>query len=140
MATSPTKGPTSAADETAADAAEPGRLFVVVAGVLIALLSAGVAVLAALVSRMIWRPDPVAVPWGLALGVAASVTVVLVARSVTRGLGLVAAGAWIIATGLVLAGRPEGDYVFAQDGLGLGYLLICTIAVISSAAAGGGPR
>lgn len=121
-------------------ASADSRLFLVIAGVVIAALSSSVAVLSALVSRMIWRPDLVAIPWGLGLAVAASVMVVLVSRMLGRRLAFVAAGTWIIATGLVLAGRPEGDYVFAQDGLGLGYLLVCTIGVISAAGAGGPPR
>ncbi len=115
------------------------RLLLVAVAVVTGALSVMVAVLAALVSRMVWRPGAVSVPWGLALAVAASVAVVLVARTYSRALAFVAAGVWIVATGLVLAGRPEGDYVFAQDALGLGYLLVAAIAVISAAAAGG-PR
>jgi hypothetical protein len=116
------------------------RVMTVAVGIFFGIVAAAVAVLSALVSRMVWRPDSHAVPWGLALSVAASVAVVLLARVFSRGIGLATAGVWIVATGLVLAGRPEGDYVFAQDGYGLGYLLISAVAVISAAAAGGPPR
>ncbi len=103
-------------------------------------LSVGVAILSAVVSRLIWRPDVVSLPWGLVLGVAASASIVLVGRLLSRGLGLAAAGGWIVGTGLVLAGRPEGDYLLAQDGLGLGYLLVSVAVVISVASFGGPPR
>jgi hypothetical protein len=116
------------------------RVMTIAVGVFFGIVAAAVAVLSALVSRMVWRPGSQAVPWGLALAVAASVSVVLLARVFGRGFGLATAGVWIVATGLVLAGRPEGDYVFAQDGYGLGYLLISAICVISAAAAGGPPR
>lgn len=124
-------------DGTSPTPAPPRTVLAV--GVLVGVLAAVVGILAALVSRMIWRPESLSVPWGLALGVVASLAVVMAARAVSRGLGFVAAGTWIVATGLVLAGRPEGDYVFAQDWLGLTYLLVATVAVIS-AAAGGAPR
>lgn len=100
----------------------------------------GVAVLSAVVSRFIYRSDQVSVPWGLALGVAASASIVLIGRLLARGLGFAAAGGWIIGTGLVLAGRPEGDYLLAQDGLGLGYLLASVAVVIGVASFGGPPR
>jgi hypothetical protein len=110
------------------------------AALVVVLVSGVVAALSALVSRMVWRPGPLALPWGLLLAVAASVAVVLLGRVLTRGLGFVAAGSWIVTTGLVLGGRPEGDYVFAQDGLGFGYLVLSVVLVISAAAAGGPPR
>lgn len=116
------------------------RFLSIGVGVFFGIVAAAVAVLSALVSRMVWRPGSYAVPWGLALAVAASVSIVLLARVFSRGIGLATAGVWIVATGLVLAGRPEGDYVFARDGYGLGYLLISVVAVISAAAAGGAPR
>jgi hypothetical protein len=97
-----------------------------------------VAGFAALESRIAWRPGTLMLPWGGLLAVGASVAVVLVARTVGRGAGLAAAAGWILGTGLILGGRPEGDYVFAQDTLGLGYLLICTVLVISAAAGGAG--
>jgi hypothetical protein len=112
----------------------------VVVGIVVGSVAAVVAILAALVSRMIWRNDVVSVPWGLLLGAAASVAVVLAARVYVEGLAFLAAGVWIVATALVLAGRPEGDYLFAQDGLGLGYLGIATVAVMGAAAVGRRPR
>ena len=120
--------------------ASDSRAVLVSAGVFFGLVAGAVAVLSALVSRMVWRQDSVAIPWGLVLGVAASVAIVVLARVFSRGIGLVAAAAWILGTGLVLSGRPEGDYIFAQDVYGLGDLLISAIAVISAAAAGGPPR
>ena len=109
-------------------------------GVGVGVVSAVVAVLSAIVSRMIWRNDVLSVPWGLLLGVMASTAVVVAARAYVEGLAFVAAGAWIVFTGLVLAGRPEGDYLFAQDGLGLGYLALATVAVMGAAALGRTPR
>ncbi len=108
--------------------------------VVLGLASVGVAALSGVVSRLIYRTDQFSVPWGLALGVAASASIVLIARILSRGLGFAAAGGWIIGTGLLLAGRPEGDYLLAQDGLGLGYLLASVAVVISVASFGGPPR
>ncbi len=98
-----------------------------------------VAALAALVSRMAWRPGGIALPWGLILSIAASVGVVLLARAIGRPYGFAAAGGWIIGAGLVLGGRPEGDYLLAQDWLGLSFLLIAPVCVIVSAASAGRP-
>ena len=116
------------------------RLVHVLAGIGVGVVSAVVAVLSAIVSRMIWRNDVLSLPWGLLLGVLASTAVVLAARAWVDRLAFVAAGVWIVVTGLVLAGRPEGDYLFAQDGLGLGYLGLATVAVMGAAALGRVPR
>lgn len=116
------------------------RVTLVVLALVVAAMSVGVAALAALVSRLAWRLGDAVVPWGLLLGVAASASIVLLSRAYSRGLGLAAAGGWIVGTGLVLGGRPEGDYVLAQDAIGLGYLLVSAVVVISAAAAGGAPR
>jgi hypothetical protein len=107
--------------------------------VAIAAASAFVAALAALVSRMAWRPwapGGIALPWGLVLSVAASVGVVLLARAIARPQGFAAAAGWIVGAGLVLGGRPEGDYLMAQDWLGLSFLLIAPVLVIAGAASG----
>jgi hypothetical protein len=116
-----------------------GRVTLAVVAVLVVALSIGVAALSSVASRLVWRPDPVVVPWGMLLGVAASASIVWLARAVSRRMGLVAAAGWIVGTGLVLGGRPEGDYLLAQDALGISYLLISAVVVIS-VAAGGAPR
>lgn len=131
--------PARARDDKSGPSRLESRWLTVVLGVVVGLLALGVSVLSALVSRFAWRPGPVTVPWGLVLAVAASLSVVLIARAFSRGMAFVAAAGWILGTGIVLSGRPEGDYVFAQDALGIGYLLVGTVAVISAAAAGG-PR
>ncbi len=130
-----------AAEEPASRFRAPdSRAGFATAAVVLAAASAGVGVLSAVVSRLIWRPDFISIPWGLVLGVAASASIVLFGRLLARGLGLAAAAGWIVGTGLVLAGRPEGDYLLAQDGLGLGYLLVSVAAVISVASFGGRPQ
>lgn len=151
MARPPTTGSPPRGNRPRGQAADPAtaappaglaahRAVRVVAGVVVVLVSAVVAVLAAIVSRMIWRNDVLSLPWGLVLAVAASTLVVLAARTWLDGLAFVAAGAWIVVTGLVLSGRPEGDYLFAQDGLGLGYLGLATVGVMGAAALGRRPR
>lgn len=91
------------------------------------------AVLAGLLSRAVWRPDNLSVPWGLTLGVAASAAVVVLARSLTRPLGFAAAGGWLLGLVALLSGRREGDYVIASDSLGLAYLGLATSAVLAAA-------
>jgi ABC-type polysaccharide/polyol phosphate export permease len=115
------------------------RPALLVLALVVAVVSFAVSVLSALVSRMAWRPGTVVVPWGLVLGVVASVSIVYLARTYTRVLGFVAAAGWIIGTALVVGGRPEGDYLLAEDALGIGYLVLSSVPVIGMAAAGG-PR
>lgn len=92
-------------------------------------LGAGVAGLALLVHRA-------AVPWGLLLAVAASGA---------GGLALVAAGragvlgyaaGWCVVVLLVLAGRPEGDYLVGGDLLGWGFLLLACGGVFAATVLG----
>ncbi len=103
------------------------------AGVGVAVGSVVVAVLAALVARADFYLSGQVVPWGLALAVAGSVAAVVLARAGGRALGFAAAGGWVIGVGLLLAGRPEGDFVVASDWLGDTFLLLATVAVILSA-------
>lgn len=88
-----------------------------------------VAVLAGVVSREVWGWSGYLVPWGLGLGVAASVSVVVLGRALSRATGFAAAAGWIVGLMALLAGRPEGDYVVAGDWLGEGFLVVATLAV-----------
>ena len=110
------------------------RVVMVALTAAIAVVSAGVAVLATLVSRLAWRPGAVALPWGLVLSIAASAGAVLLARALARQHGFAAAAGWIVGAGLVLGGRPEGDYLLAQDWLGITFLVVAPVVVIGSAA------
>lgn len=104
-----------------------------VAAAAVAALSVAVAVLAGLLSRVAWRPGDIVVPWGLLLAVGASASAVLLARSLTRALGYVAAAGWIVGLGVLMYGRPEGDYVIASDLLGTAFMVSATVAVIGAA-------
>lgn len=97
-----------------------------------ALLGAVCAVFAAVVSRHVWRPGEVMLPWGVGLAVVGSVAVVLTARTQGRGQGLVAASGWLVGLLLVLTG-PGGDIVVAGDLLGYAFLLGATAAVAITA-------
>ncbi len=104
-----------------------------VTAAVVAALSVGVAVLAGLLSRAAWRPGDIVVPWGLLLGVGASVATVVLARGGTRALGFAAAGGWVAGLAALLNGRPEGDYVIAGDLLGKAFLLVATVSVLVTA-------
>lgn len=93
-----------------------------------------VALLAALVSRAAWRGNGHLVPWGLVLAVASSASAVVLARGVNRVMGFAAASGWVLGLAVLLAGRPEGDYVVASDGLGEAFLLLATVSVLVTAA------
>jgi hypothetical protein len=97
-----------------------------------------VACLASLVARIVWRVDPVAVPWGLVLAVGGSVSLVVLARNVGRSAGFAAAGGWLVGLFYVFSPRSEGDYIIADDGLGYSYLLLSVLAVMIAAAWGAG--
>ncbi len=107
---------------------------------LVALLALGagfvVACLASLVSRIVWDVGPIAVPWGLVLSVAASVSLVVLARTIGRMPGFAAAGGWLVGLFYVFSPRAEGDYVIAGDALGYGFLLLSVLAVMIAAAWG----
>jgi hypothetical protein len=88
---------------------------------------------------MCLRPG-VTVPYGLVLSAAASMGVVVLARAVSRVVGLVAAAAWLVALGFVMNGTSGGGFIIADDALGWSFLVIDTAAVIGAALLGGGGR
>jgi hypothetical protein len=138
----PTRAETGAVREEAGGVlARTGALGVLVAALVVAAGCLLVAVLSGWVSRAAWRWSGHLVPWGLALGLASSVSAVLLARRVSRVLGFAAAAGWAVGLLLLLAGRPEGDYVIANDGLGNAFLFATTGAVVLAAVwQGQGPR
>jgi hypothetical protein len=101
----------------------------------VAVVAVGVGVCAGWASRGVWRPASLVLPWGLALAVGGSVSGVLIARTLGRGQGFVAAAGWVTGVGALLS---RGDTVIAGDTLGYLFLLGCTAAVICSAAWGRG--
>jgi hypothetical protein len=102
-------------------------------GVACAALAFVTAPLAALVSRMCWRPSLVTVPYGLVLSIGGSMGIVLLAGAVARGYGLLAAAAWIVGLVFVVNGTPGGSFVIAGDGLGWGFLLLATVGTMATA-------
>lgn len=89
-----------------------------------AAVGSALAVLASVLHRMVWRSSSLTLPWGLALGVAASVlggiaAGVLLGR---RAGTLTLATGWVLTLYWLLRGRPEGDYLVAADPLGWGFL------------------
>src|SRR6478735_11086994 len=92
----------------------------------VAFLVAGfvTAPIASLVSRMCWRPGAVTIPYGLVLAAAASMSLVLLAREVSRAHALAAAGGWIVALGFVVNGTSGGSFLIAGDALGWGFLAL----------------
>lgn len=108
-------------------------------GLAFAVLGFVTAPLAALVSRMCWRPGPLTVPYGLLLSAAASLGVVVLARAVSRIYGVIAAAAWLVALAFVMKGTSGGGFVIANDALGWAFLVIDTSLVIGAALVGG-PR
>lgn len=121
-------------DVRVAPRVSPGPAVVRVAlGVALALLALLTAPVAALVSRMCWRPDLVTVPYGLVLGVAGSMGVVVLAGAVSRGFGLLAAAGWILGLGFVVNGTSGGSFVVAGDALGWAFLVLGTVATVGTA-------
>jgi hypothetical protein len=115
-------------------------VVIVAACAVLTLVSAVVAICAGLVSRSAWRPNGVTVPWGLALALGGSVSLVVVTRVIAgRRPGLLAAGGWLLGVAVVLFWHPGGDYLFANDGPGYLFLLGGTIAVLVAAGWGGPP-
>jgi hypothetical protein len=106
-------------------------------GVAFAALALVTAPVAALVSRMCWRPSLVTVPYGLVLSVAASMAVITLAGAVSRGYALLAAAAWIVSLAFVVNGTSGGSFVIAGDGLGWAFLVLGTLATMGTALWGG---
>lgn len=97
------------------------------------LLGATVAVSAVVLHRAVVDLGGFSVPWGAVLGVGGSVVVSLGVGSLTRAAWPVAAYGigWCAAVVLLLAGRPEGDYLVAGDGRGWGFLVGGALAMVS---------
>jgi vacuolar-type H+-ATPase subunit I/STV1 len=102
-------------------------------GITIVLVGVVTAAVAALVSRMCWRPDPVTVPYGLALAVAGSMAVVVLGASVSRGFGLLTAVGWIVGLVFVVNGTSGGSFVVAGDALGWSFLVLGTLVTLGTA-------
>ena len=102
-----------------------------------AVLGAALALLAASLHRMVWRTGDLTLPWGIVLGVAASVAGAVAAGVLLgrRAGTLALAAGWLVTLFLLLRGRPEGDYVVASDALGWGFLVagVATMAVLVGA-------
>jgi hypothetical protein len=109
----------------------------VVLGLALAVLSLVTAPVAALVSRMCWRPSLMTVPYGLVLSVAASMAVVMLAGAVSRGYAVLAAAAWIVGLAFVVNGTSGGSFVIAGDSLGWAFLVLGTVATMGTAMWGG---
>jgi hypothetical protein len=117
-----------------------GLVLSAVLGVALALVALVTAPLAALVSRMCWRPGPVTVPYGLALSLAGSMGVILLAGAVSRGYAILAAAAWILGLVFVVNGTSGGSFVIAGDALGWSFLVLGTVVTIGTSLWGGRRR
>ncbi|HLL07148.1 MAG TPA: DUF6113 family protein [Nocardioidaceae bacterium] len=107
-----------------------GLLAAVVVGSVLALVAVAL-------HRMVWRSEAISLPWGLALGVAASVLCGLAAGLLLgrRAGTLALAAGWVLTVYWLLRGRPEGDYLVAGDALGWGFLAtgVAAMAVLVGA-------
>lgn len=109
------------------------RGVVAVVGVALGLLGFVTAPVAALVSRMCWRPALVTVPYGLVLAVAGSMAVVVLAGAVARGYAILAAVTWILGLAFVVNGTSGGSFVIAGDALGWAFLVLGTVGTLGTA-------
>lgn len=100
---------------------------------LVAVAAVTVAIMAALVSRAMWRPGLTSVPWGMTLGVAGSASAMWLARAMAPSLGFAAAAGWIVGLAVLLTGGPGGDLLVIADTLGYAFMLLATGAVIVTA-------
>lgn len=91
-----------------------------------------VAVAAVLAHRTAGEVAGVEVPWGVVLAVLGSVAVSLGVGAVTQAAWPVAGYGigWCAIVLLLLAGRPEGDYLVAGDGRGWGFLVGGSLSVV----------
>jgi len=108
------------------------------AGLLVCGVLVGLA--AALVSRMVWRPSDVAVPWGLVLALTGSVAVVWLAGAWRRTAAFAAAAGWVVGVAAIVPGGPGGDLVIINDMYGNAFLLAGLVAVVAAAGWGGWRR
>ena len=99
------------------------RVFAALGAVLV---GAGLAVAGVAVHRLTWRAGGVVMPWGLVLAVATPLACAVAVRQLGGGrLGpLALVLGWVLALGVVLGGRPEGDFAVAADALGWAFLLL----------------
>jgi hypothetical protein len=90
----------------------------------------------ALASLVDHRFATAGVPWGLALAVLASLGAVLWLRTSRRPTlaGTYAFG-WLVLFGVVLLGRPEGDYLVAADLPGY-TLMVVSVALVAVGVSG----
>jgi hypothetical protein len=94
-----------------------------------------VGVCAGWVSRAVWRVGPadlptIAIPWGLLLSLAGSVSLIALVRPLRRAAPLVAALCWF--AGVVVL-TVRGDTIVAGDARGISFLIVVSIAVLLSA-------
>jgi hypothetical protein len=85
------------------------------------------------VSRAVWRVGGAALPWGLVVAFAGSVSLVVLARSVRRTAAPVAVVSWFAGVVVLLV---RGDTIVAGDGLGIAFLVIVTGGVLLAATIG----
>jgi len=93
---------------------------------------------AALVSRMYWRPGGVTMPYGLVISAAGSFAVVVLAGVASRAHAFVAAVGWLVGLALVVRNTPGGGFLVAGDGLGWAFLVVDTVSVGGALLWGGG--
>lgn len=105
--------------------------------VLLAVGAVAIAIMAAWVSRAVWRPGALAIPLGLVLSVGGSGAAVWLARAAMRSLGFAVAAGWIVGLAVLLVGGPGGDLVVIADTLGYAFMFLATGAVIVTAGWGG---
>jgi hypothetical protein len=101
----------------------------------VAVVSVLVGVCAGWASRAVWRVAPgdlpaVALPWGLAVSLAGSVSLIALASAVRRAAPILAAMCWFAG---VVALTVRGDTIVAGDGRGIAFLLIVSGAVLLTA-------
>ncbi|MGH3498885.1 MAG: DUF6113 family protein [Nocardioidaceae bacterium] len=90
--------------------------------VIAALVLVGVAagVTGALVHREAWRDGGLTIPWGVVLALVTAFACVYAGGTLLGGLGgpFAVAGGWVVSVLYITNGRPEGDFLIAQDAFG----------------------
>lgn len=122
------------------ESAAVSRGVSILLGVGFAVLAVATALASALVARMIWRPGPISVPYGLVLALAATSSLVLAARTISKRLAIVTAIAWMVGLGYVVKGTGGGSFLIADDVLGWAFIMLGTAAALLPAAWGSGAR
>jgi hypothetical protein len=116
------------------DASRAGGLAGAAALCAVGLVGVLVGICAAWVSRAVWRVEGAALPWGMVVSFAGSVSLVVLARPVRRTAPMVAAVAWFSGVVVLLV---RGDTIVAGDGLGIAFLVIVTAGVLLATVVGG---